>query len=82
MKNAFSQIKATIEEDEDSSDDEQSHFQFLNMSLMNTDQASLQRSHDRVVFKQSNGKLSKLNLRIYHVIVLQYQVGHQHPWVG
>ena len=43
-KNAFSQFKATIEEDE-SSDDKQSHFQFfqfLNMSLLLHPSSTLQ----------------------------------------
>ncbi len=61
----FAQLKTQIKEDEDlSSDEEQSHLQFLGVS-------DLAKSHARVSFKQSKGKLCDINLR--KVILLDNQ---------
>lgn len=57
MKKAFSQFKVKQEE---SSDDEQSHFQFF--QFLHTNQVSLQSLHDQVAFKQLRSKLSNPNL--------------------
>lgn len=55
MNRLFAQPKSQIEEDDKSSDNEQSHFQFLNMA------------HDNVVLKQSKGKLKEIDL---HQVIL------------
>jgi hypothetical protein len=69
LKNAnkqFAQLKAAIEEEEsESSDDDQSHFQFINILEGKLSPKS------NVVLKQSKGKLSDLNLQ--KVILLDNQ---------
>ncbi len=53
----FAQLKTQIKEDKDlSSNEEQSHLQFMGVS-------DLTKSHARVSFKQSKGKLHDINLR-------------------
>ena len=73
MNKQFAQLKAQYEDDEeDSSDDEQSHFQFL--SIMEDDKddvVSPAEVHSDVVMKQSRGKLKDLQLR--SVILLDNQ---------
>jgi hypothetical protein len=68
LKNAnkqFAQLKSQLEEeDSDSSDDDQSHFQFMNVSFLN-------KRKNEMLFKQSRGKLDGLDLR--QVILLDNQ---------
>ena len=65
MNKQYAQLKYRVEEDQDlSSDGEQSYLQFLGVS-------KLAKSHARISFKQSKGKLRDLNLR--KVILLDSQ---------
>ena len=67
----FTQLKAQLEEeDESSSEDEQSHFQFMNISLANY-YVTPSKTHDKLCLKQSRGKLTDLKLR--EVILLDNQ---------
>jgi hypothetical protein len=65
MNKQFAQLKSQIEEDEGiSSNEEQSHLQFMAVS-------GLEKSHVRVTFKQMKGKLQNINLK--KVILLDNQ---------
>ncbi len=55
----FAQLKSQMEEDDKSSEDEQSHFQFIHISK----NVSPEKAHNNVVLKQSKGKLKDLDLR-------------------
>ena len=64
FKKQFTQLKAQIEADEDisDSDEEQSHFQFMqHFCLLNQYVPPVER-HAEVALKQSKGKLSDINL--------------------
>lgn len=72
----FTQLKAQLEEeDESGSEDEHSHFQFMNLSLANyyvmPSNVTPSKTHAKLCMKQSRGKLDDLKLR--EVILLDNQ---------
>ena len=73
FKKQFTQLKAQIEADEDilDSDDEQSHFQFMQHFCLFNQYVTPVERHTEVALKQSKGKLSNINLR--EVILLDNQ---------
>jgi hypothetical protein len=71
IKKQFTQLKAQLEDKEDSdTDEEQSHFQFLNF-LMTNHHISPAKRNDGIMLKQSRHKLDDLNL--CEVILLDNQ---------
>lgn len=60
MNKQFTQMKAMIKED-NSNEDNHSHFQFMNYTLMSSHTTS-KMMHDKVIMKQAHGKLADLNL--------------------
>ena len=73
FKKQFTRLKAQIEADEDisDSDEEQSHFQFMQHFCLLNQYVPPVEQHAEVALKQSKGKLIDINLR--EVILLDNQ---------